>query len=398
MKPSLLIICHTYAVPEHAKKLAALTPFFDLTCATVLPRFLGPQYGASIPPRDPATCAWTHIELPALGRQPFTTTAVLAGLSRIIRSRPWDYVLVENEPWSLVKWQTLLACRLPGAAVGSYGEFTWENVPRPGLKGVILSAVYRLTSLWADFWVCGNQAAAHLVTRHGMTADRVILCPQLGVDTTAFHSVEKEQRDALRTSLGLPPGTFIAGFAGRLVIEKGILDLIRAVDDLHQHHHDARERFHIALMGAGPLREELLTASRSRPWLHLLPPLPHDQVQRFLQCLDLLCLGSHPVHRRGEVWEEQFGHILIEAIACGALAIGARSGAIPEVLGDDDLIFAPGDVPAITRLLALCLDDPAWLQTKLRTSSQRLCCLHTHDAVARRLATALLSLPSHASA
>ncbi|MBK8037003.1 MAG: glycosyltransferase family 4 protein [Verrucomicrobiaceae bacterium] len=393
MKPSLLIICHTYAVPEHAKKLASLARFFDLTCATVMPRFLGAQYGASIPPRDPASCSWIHYELPAVGRTPFTTAAMLAGLSPLIRSRSWDYVLVENEPWSLVKWQTLLACRLPGASVQHYGEFTWENVPRPGLKGIILSWVYRLTSLWADFWVCGNQAAARLVMHHGMPFQRVIVCPQLGVDSGSFHPVTKDERHALRASFDLPAESFVTGFAGRLVAEKGVLDLLGAADALHASDNPDSTRLHLAFMGTGPLLEHLHEASKARPWLHLLPPLPHDQVQHFLQCLDLLCVGSKPVNHKGEVWEEQFGHILIEAIACGALSIGSTSGAIPEVLGDEALLFPPGDVPAISRLLLRSLADPAWHQRKQQEARSRLARLYTHDAVTEQLASALLRLP-----
>src|SRR5689334_22786398 len=34
-KPSLLVISHTYAVDEHAKKLPELSRWFEVTCATV---------------------------------------------------------------------------------------------------------------------------------------------------------------------------------------------------------------------------------------------------------------------------------------------------------------------------------------------------------------------------
>lgn len=393
MKPSLLIIAHTYAVPEHAKKLPELARHFELTCATVQPRYLGAVYGTDIPPRDPAQLSWTHLELPAHGRVPFTTTAFLGGLSKIIRSRAWDYVLVENEPWSFVKWQTLLACRLPGSRVRYYGEFTWENVLRPGLKGCILSLVYRLTACWADFWVCGNQAAARIVQHYGTAKSRTIICPQIGVDTASFHPVDKEQQSRLRTRFGLCPTHFIIGFAGRFVQEKGVLDLIQAVDALEAHHHQGESPVQVALMGQGHLRESLLKAAQTRPWLKVLPPLPHDEIQTFLQCLDILSLGSHPLNRDGEVWEEQFGHVLIEAIACGALAIGSTSGAIPEVLGDSELLFAPGDVSQLSQLLSRLHLDSHWLTTKKAAATARLHEHHTHAAVADQLARSLLALP-----
>src|SRR4029077_4236910 len=108
---------------------------------------------------------------------------------------------------------------------------------------------------------------------------------------------------------------------------------------------------HLAMIGHGPLKGNLLKRSSGGDWLHLRDAVPHHERPAFLQCLDVLVLGSHPVLKNGECWEEQFGHILIEAAACGALAIGSTSGAIPEVLDDEDLTFAPGDVAAIKNLI-----------------------------------------------
>ncbi len=388
MKPTLLIICHTYAVPEHAKKVTELARHFTITCATVRPQDLGPVYGSMVTSRDATDTTWRYVELPACGKRPFTTAAILSGLTALIWSQDWDYVLVENEPWSLVKWQTLFACRISGR-VRKYGEFTWENVLRPGLKGLILSAVYRLTARWADFWVCGNQAAARIVTDYGMPPKRVIVCPQLGVDTKTFHPLDPSKRRTQRASLGLPSTAFIIGFAGRFVPEKGVLDLLAAVESLHTPNTDIC----LALMGQGALSSELATAAVTRPWLKVLPPVPHDEVRGFLQCLDVLVLGSHPVREGGEVWEEQFGHILIEAIACGALSIGSTSGAIPEVLADEDLLFPPGDVSRLGSILDHLLKDSAHHADKLATSTARLHQHYTHAAVADQLAHALLSLP-----
>ncbi|MBE2283721.1 MAG: glycosyltransferase family 4 protein [Prosthecobacter sp.] len=391
MKPSLLLICHTYAVPEHAKKVTELARHFTLTCATVRPQDLGPVYGSIVPPQDDSSLTWRYVELPALGVKPFTTAAFLKGLCGVIWSQPWDYVLVENEPWSLVKWQTLFACRM-GGRVSRYGEFTWENIRRPGLKGVILDLVYDLTARWTDFWVCGNQAAANLVKDHGTPDEHVMVCPQLGVDTQAFHPLTPAARERQRESLKLPPRAFIIGFAGRLVHEKGLLDLIAAADDLQRSASTMNQAVCVSLMGQGPLTARICDAARSRPWLHLLPPVPHGEVRTFLQCLDVLVLGSHPVRTGPHVWEEQFGHILIEAQACGALAIGSTSGAIPEVLADEDLLFPPGDIVRLRALLERLVADSAFYQTKRNASATRLHERYTHAAVADQLARALLSL------
>ncbi len=58
-------------------------------------------------------------------------------------------------------------------------------------------------------------------------------------------------------------------------------------------------------------------------------------------------LGSLPI----PLWEEQFGMVLAEALAAGAPIVASTSGAIPEVLGPDAQLFAPGDWVELARLL-----------------------------------------------
>jgi glycosyltransferase involved in cell wall biosynthesis len=60
-----------------------------------------------------------------------------------------------------------------------------------------------------------------------------------------------------------------------------------------------------------------------------------------------LVLASLPT--RG--WEEQFGMVLVEALAAGTPVIACSTGAIPEVLGDDGTLVAAGDWLGIAQAL-----------------------------------------------
>jgi glycosyltransferase involved in cell wall biosynthesis len=56
-------------------------------------------------------------------------------------------------------------------------------------------------------------------------------------------------------------------------------------------------------------------------------------------------------------WKEQFGRVLIEAMACGVPVIGSDCGEIPNVIGDAGLIFPEGDISALRDSIACLLAD-----------------------------------------
>lgn len=62
-------------------------------------------------------------------------------------------------------------------------------------------------------------------------------------------------------------------------------------------------------------------------------------------------------------WHEGFGLPPLEAMACGAAAIGSRASSIPEVLGWDDALFDPYDVRSISTKLLQALEDEAFRNT-----------------------------------
>ena len=74
----------------------------------------------------------------------------------------------------------------------------------------------------------------------------------------------------------------------------------------------------------------------------------------FHRGLDALVLPSHTT----STWKEQFGRVLIEAMACATPVVGSDSGEIPHVIGAAGLIYPERDCAALAAQLQLLLDEP----------------------------------------
>jgi glycosyltransferase involved in cell wall biosynthesis len=56
-------------------------------------------------------------------------------------------------------------------------------------------------------------------------------------------------------------------------------------------------------------------------------------------------------------WKEQFGRVLIEAMACAVPVIGSDSGEIPNVISDAGIIFPEGNADALRAQLGALMQD-----------------------------------------
>ncbi|MGC4770465.1 glycosyltransferase family 4 protein [Micromonospora sp. DT44] len=168
----------------------------------------------------------------------------------------------------------------------------------------------------------------------------------LGVDTRVFRP--------LPTDPAMRP--FTAGFVGRFEPHKGVTDLLRAAELID---------CDVSLVGDGSLRGEIERAAARRPGrVHRHGWAGHADLPGLLNRMDALAMPSVEVVQRNTLpWvgiplREQFGRVLVEAMACGVPVVGSDVGEIPYVVGDAGLVFPAGDVPALAACLARLRDDP----------------------------------------
>ncbi len=290
-----------------------------------------------------------------------------------------DLIHLEEEPDSLVALETVVARQVfvPRARLVL---FTWQNLLRR--RKPIVQAITRYVLPRVDHFIAGNREAIGVLRDQGYTG-AVSQLPQLGVDPDRFRRLPS---DALKMDLGL--NGFVVGYIGRLTHEKGVDLLIRAAHRVNQD-----ENIQLLFVGRGPMRDRLeglaeeLGLQRFCTWIG---PVPHHEIPLYLSAMDALVLPS----RTTTSWKEQFGHVLIEAMACGTPVIASDSGAIPEVVSDAGLIFPEEDVQSLSAHLLRVLRDSALKRQLRQRGRQRVIENFSHRQIAVQTAQIYQSVMS----
>jgi glycosyltransferase involved in cell wall biosynthesis len=175
---------------------------------------------------------------------------------------------------------------------------------------------------------------------------------------------------------------FTVGFAGRLVPQKGILDLVDACRLVPG-------PLRLLVVGDGPLRSALEALTLHDAEIALVSGLSHDRMPEEYAEMDVLVLPS----RTTEKWAEQFGRVLVEALSCGVPVVGSSSGEIPWVIEatGGGLIFPEGDVEALARIIGELRADPERRAELARTGAEGVRRHFSVDAAVGALESALMA-------
>jgi glycosyltransferase involved in cell wall biosynthesis len=251
----------------------------------------------------------------------------------IARERP-DLIHIDEEPYNFATYH---ANRLAHQYGSKSLWFSWQNLQRSYPPPFSWMEGYNLRH--TDHGLVGSQSAAQVWRAKGYSGPLTVI-PQFGVDPESF----------------LPPLNREAGasvhlaYVGRLVPEKGVDLFLRALSRL-------TGSWHATLLGSGPAKSALceqVAALGLTDRVTLVPWLLSAEMPAFYREIDVLVLPS----RSRPNWVEQFGRVLIEAMACEVAVVGSRSGEIPYVIGDAGLTFPEDDVEALAQILDKLVREP----------------------------------------
>jgi glycosyltransferase involved in cell wall biosynthesis len=225
----------------------------------------------------------------------------------------------------------------------------------PLLKRLVVYAMEAVASRFSHVELVQNPEDLELMRRWRIAPRRKLRLLGNGVDLARFRPADAAARDAIRAELGIVPDDVVIGLVARLVAEKGIPELIEAVEILGP---PAR----LLLVGphdpekADALPEALL--DRARATGGILTGHRED-VDRLYAAMDVFCLPSH---------REGFPRAAMEAAASGLPVVATDIRGCRQVVD-----------PGVTGAL-IPVQDPRALAAGLRRS------LDSDDRAAQRLA------------
>ena len=189
-------------------------------------------------------------------------------------------------------------------------------------------------------WFGVSNASIRWLKHYGITGRGVISNSVKPADFTDALA----NRGSWRREHGIPEDALIISFSGRIMVDKGILELTQAFDRLRG------DDLHLVVAGGGDMA--LLEPWQGRENIHILGQVDFKDIPRIMADSQIFCLPSRFIEGQPTS--------LLEAGYCGCAVTATANGGITEVIPSEEygLLIQTGDVDALTEALQSLIDDP----------------------------------------
>lgn len=276
-------------------------------------------------------------------------------LQQIFISHQWADVIYENNPCLRMSWPNLFIKRPLVVALRTWigrtdGSMGWQDKLKMywlkrAAASIAVSEAVRLKT-WPKATVIGNPYRQ-----------------------SVFRRIPNVKKD------------FDFVFLGRLVSDKGADLAIRALKLLiaeAQKTSDPVDALALTVIGDGPERSNLEGLANE------LGIGANVTFKGNLVGKDLVyCLNQHKILLVPSIWEEPFGNVALEGMACGCIPIVSDRGGLPDAVGKAGLTFNSGNVNALVETIQSILNNPS-LEENLRNAAAEHLKSHHPDIVAQK--------------
>src|SRR3989344_8615059 len=213
---------------------------------------------------------------------------------------------------------------------------SWETIPFNNESLERKKEIKYFTITWTDHFICYTEKAKSVLIKEGVRPDKISVV-HLGVDLNKFYPAVKDKKSKSKKITLL--------FVGRLVKEKGIVDLYEAFKNLKSQISNLKSKTKILklkIVGDGSLRDYLQNQIRLDNFINeiTIEKQNYEDIPEVYQESDILVLPS----KRSKSWEEQYAMVLVEAMASGLPIVAYDTGAISEVAGEAGILIPEGNI------------------------------------------------------
>ena len=147
-------------------------------------------------------------------------------------------------------------------------------------------------------------------------------------------------------------------FLGRLVSDKGADQAIKAISVLVNEKILDKNQVQLIIIGDGPEKENLISL---REKLGLCGAIHFTGILKGRELVE--CLNRNRFILVPSAWEEPYGNVVLEGMACGCMPIASDGGGMPEAVGNAGFMFKRNDLNAMINVIKEALHHPAKTET-----------------------------------
>ncbi len=292
----------------------------------------------------------SNIKLPIV-RLPFQTQGLLLDMQGLEEQLADKDIVFSADITYKFSAQAVEAKRRHGCKVVC---LEWENIPFNYEEYDEVRNIKETVRNGADHFIAVTERAKEALVLEGVHEDKIDVIP-MGIDLSRFRPDKTDARD-YRRKLGIRDNEVVVVYIGRMVWEKGIYDFVHAAARILRDGSMQTIPLRFIMAGSGKELEALRERAAGLGILSnmiFIENIPYEDMHKMHNLADIFVLPSIPVKN----WQEQFGMVLIESMACGKPVISTLSGSIPEVVGDAGMLVQPNDHLSLYEAMKRLLTD-----------------------------------------